>query len=586
MKTRSLLSVLLVILGVTLFEVAAPVRGEPPTGGNVTSEEQARLPQADLAIPTLTTILESLNDLKRQIGDKEEELQRVKTEDQKTRVLKDLTELSTRMTALSQDFDRIATRVNLETFTTRPKERFDWREGVQEILGPLIKELKGMTAQPREIERLRGEAAYFENQIATARNAMRNVQSLLGETNAEGLQERLQEVAKAWQQREQQSAGQLAVVQYQLDQELKKKKPFLESFQNVMQGFFKSRGRNFLLAVAAFGVVLLLCRTLYRLVCRFSPLHNTGGRTFSTRLTDLVYYSATFAAATGASLLVLYVAGDWVLLSVAFLFFVGMIWTARQTLPIFWTQAKFLLNLGTVREGERLVYQGIPWQVQALNFSTQLVNPLLKGGMLRLPLKDLMGLTSRPCDPEEPWFPCRDKDWVLLADGTLGRVLVQTPEMVELRLLGGSHKTYPTFDFLKQSPNNISAGFRVNITFCLDPRHQHESVGTIPEGLQEALERELNKESFAKDLVAVRVEFKEARSGSLDFAILVDFAGKAARHYDRLTRTIPRIALEACNEQGWVIPFPQLTFYPGALGDEDQSSGSPTKGRRRWSFWK
>ena len=244
------------------------------------------------------------------------------------------------------------------------------------------------------------------------------------------------------------------------------------------------------------------------------------------------------------------------------------------------------MNLGTVREGERLVYQGIPWKVQALNFSTQLVNPLLKGGMLRLPLKDLMDLTSRPCDPEEPWFPCREKDWVLLADGTLGRVLVQTPEMVELRLLGGSRKTYPTFEFLKQNPNNISAGFRVNITFCLDPRHQHESVGTIPERLQEALERELNKESFAKDLLAVRVEFKEARSGSLDFAILVDFAGKAARHYDRLTRTIPRIALEACNEQGWVIPFPQLTFYPGALSDEDQSSGSPTKGRRRWSFWK
>ena len=588
MKVRKILDLLVALIGMLLIYAAVPAWGEPPAETNALSDEQVQVPQADIAVPTLTTILESLNDLKRQVSEKEERLHEVKTEDQKARVLKDLADLNTRMTAVARDFDRIATGVNLETYTTRPQERFDWRQEIQEILGPIVKELKSLTAQPREIERLRGEVAHFENQITVAKNAIQNVQRILSETREQdqALRERLLEVEKGWRQKEQQGLGQLAVVNFQLNEELKKKKPFLESFQDLMQSFFKSRGRNFLLAVAALGLVVVLCRALYRLVYRFSPIHKADERTFSARLSDLIYYVVTFAAATGAFLLVLYAAGDWVLLSVAFLFLLGMLWTARQTVPRFWTEAKFLLNLGTVREGERLIYQGIPWKVQALNFNTQLINPHLKGGLLRLPLKNLMNLASRPYEPEEPWFPCKEKEWVLLADGTLGRVLVQTPEMVELTLLGGSRKTYPTAEFLKQNPNNISAGFRLSVTFRLDPRHQQETVRSIPEILQEALQRELNKETFAKDLLAVKVEFKEARSDSLDFSIMVDFGGKAARHYDRLTRLLPRIALETCDEQGWVIPFPQLTFYSGAAAEDEQTVMDTTKGRRRWSFWR
>lgn len=588
MNVRNIAVPLGVLLSMLLMGAAAPSWGEPPPATAAVSGARVEAPQADTAVPTLKTILESLNDLKQQTSAKEEQLHEVRTEDQKARVLKDLTELNTRLTALTRDFERIATGVNLEAYTTRPQERFDWREEIQEILGPVVKELKSLTAQPREIERLRSEVAHFENQIAIARKAVQNVQRILSETQErdQGLRERLLEVEKGWRQKEQQGLGQLAVVNYQLDEELKKKKPFLESFQGLMQTFFKSRGRNFLLALAALGLVVILCRTLYRLVYRFSPLHNAEDRTFSARLSDLIYYVVTFAAATGAFLLVLYAAGDWVLLSVAFLFLLGMLWTARQTLPRFWTEAKFLLNLGTVREGERLIYEGIPWKVQALNFSTLLSNPHLRGGLLRLPLKNLMNLTSRPYEPEEPWFPCREKEWVLLADGTLGRVLVQTPEMVELTLPGGSRKSYPTAQFLRQNPNNISAGFRLNITFRLDPRHQQEAAHAIPEKLQETLERELNKETFAKDLLAVKVEFQEARNDSLDLAILVDFGGRAARHYDRLTRLLPRIALETCNEEGWVIPYPQLTFYPGAASEDDQASSATTKGRRRWSFWR
>jgi hypothetical protein len=164
---------------------------------------------------------------------------------------------------------------------------------------------------------------------------------------------------------------------------------------------------------------------------------------------------------------------------------------------------------------------------------------------------------------------------------------MQTLEMVELSLPGGSRKTYPTAEFLKQNPNNISIGFRLSTTFRLDHQHQSESTREIPEKLQKAVWRELKKENFAKKIINVSVEFKEARLSSLNLVILVDVGGKAGRHYDKLTRLIPRIAVDVSNEYGWVISFPQVTFRADSPFDIVHEDSSPqAKGKRRWGFWR
>ncbi len=585
MKARIILTALCVMFGTLIFSASHLVWGEPQDVTGATPSEPSRVQHDDVAILTMKTLLESIDDLKQQVTQKEEELELLKTEDQKARVLKELAEVNARIQILARDFEQIATGVNLEAFTAKRREHFDWREELQEVLGPLIKELKNMTAHPREIETLRGQAAYYESQIATTRGAVQNVQKLISETQDQELLTQLQRVEKEWRQKEQQLSSQLAVVGFQIGEKLKEQKPFLESFQNGMKAFFKSRGRNLLFALCAFVLVLFLFRLLHRFIYRFSPLHKSGDRTFYTRLTDLIYYAVTVLGATGASLLVLYASGDWVLLSIAALFLLGIAWTARQTLPKFWTEAKFLLNLGTVREDERIVYHGLPWRVESLNFSTQLVNPLLKGGMLRLPVRELMDLRSRAYDPAEPWFPCKESQWVMLADGTLGQVTMQTPEMVELTLVGGSRKTYPTAEFLRQNPNNISMGFRLSTTFRLDYQHRSESTREIPDKLREAVLQGLKNEDFAKSILNVSVEFKEAQPSSLDLAILVDVGGKAGRHYDKLTRIIPRIAVEASNEHGWVIPFPQIALHSvGSLDDTDDYPPQ-AKGKSRWSLW-
>lgn len=95
-----------------------------------------------------------------------------------------------------------------------------------------------------------------------------------------------------------------------------------------------------------------------------------------------------------------------------------------------------MLNIGAVRENERLVLHGVPWRVASINVFCRLVNPSL-GVELRLPIEDLVSLVSRPYNHEEPWFPCKKGDWVVVGSATRARVVSLSHEQVEVVERGG-----------------------------------------------------------------------------------------------------------------------------------------------------
>jgi hypothetical protein len=291
------------------------------------------------------------------------------------------------------------------------------------------------------------------------------------------------------------------------------------------------------------------------------PFLHRERRSFSLRLFNVIYIIFTVVSAIFGFLLVLYVYKDWVLLTLAILFLVGIAWTSKATLPSFIREVMLLLNVGAVREGERVVYNGIPWLVKTLNLYTSLVNPELAGGQLHLPLRDFHDLRSRPFKSDEPWFPTRMNDWVLLSDETLGKVVLQTPEIVRLVLLGGSQRTLNTADFLAQSPQVLSTGFRLTVPFGIDYQHQASITDHIPARLTAVLHEALRVEGYDRYLVHLSVEFAEAGASSLDLNVLADFSGDAASRHDMLRRAIHRICVDACNAQAWGIPFTQLTLH-------------------------
>jgi hypothetical protein len=279
------------------------------------------------------------------------------------------------------------------------------------------------------------------------------------------------------------------------------------------------------------------------------------------RLVDVAVQAFAVVAGIFTALLVLYAASDWVLLGLALLFLAGLAWASKQALPLFFEQAKLMLNLGSVREGERLSLHGVPWEVRRINVYTDLVNPALTGGKLRLPIRDLIPLVSRPFDAKEAWFPTNEGDWVVLADETYGRVIQQTPDWVQVIQLGGARKTYATTDFLAQVPQNLSSNFRVSAVFGIDYRHQAIATGEVPACFQQRLEKGLTALVDPGEILNVAVELREAGSSSLDYAILADFAGSAAPKFQKLDRLIACICVDVCNEKGWGIPFTQITLH-------------------------
>jgi hypothetical protein len=98
-------------------------------------------------------------------------------------------------------------------------------------------------------------------------------------------------------------------------------------------------------------------------------------------------------------------------------------------------------------------------------------------------------------------------------------------------------------------------------TFGIDYQHQDLVTQEIPEKLKAFLEEELAKEECGKDLITLLVQFKEAGPSSLDLLIFTSWPGQYATSYFAMTRMLQRIAVDACNKYGWVIPFTQITVH-------------------------
>jgi hypothetical protein len=193
-------------------------------------------------------------------------------------------------------------------------------------------------------------------------------------------------------------------------------------------------------------------------------------------------------------------------------------------------------------------------------------NPELEG-VIRLPLRALNDMVSRPCD-DEPWFSARAGDFVLLPDNRYGEVLRQTLEVVQIRMVG-SLVQFSAADFLQLNLRNLSReGFGLAVTFGIDYRHQAICLDQVPPRFHDALRQTFAHEGLDGDVADILVEFKEAGASSLDYLIYLTMKGSAAGSYYKLGRLVQQTCVDVCNREGWGIPFAQLTIHHGDGGAE------------------
>jgi hypothetical protein len=477
---------------------------------------------------------------------------------------------------LARSFSELATGIDPVSLDADPEPaRFELSQELRVLLAPLIGELKRATSRPREIDRLRTEIADIGEQSKTIDKALAQLDAVeKAAKSTPELTSALTSERKDWLRRQATLATALEVAQQKLDQRASESQSIGEAVRELFQVFFKSRGRNLLLAFFATASFLFLLRR-FRTFIAARPRFARREHSFGLRVANLAYSIFSVVGAFAVFVVALYFFGDWVLLILALLLILGIVWASKQAVPRFWSQAILFLDMGAVREGQRVVRDGLPWRVESIAFYCVLVNPALVGGRIRIPIEDVASMRSRPDREDEPFFPTREGDVVLLSESRPARVELQSTEIVRLRLAGGNRIVMPTLRFLSEPIEILSQGYRVDLQFGLDYQGQSEITTTTRTLLESEVERRWQGTPWASSLVGVAVEFSAAGPSSLDYFVRVDLDGTQAIEWAAQRRHLARICVDVCNENGWVIPFSQLTVHvanPDANGEAPQGA--------------
>lgn len=471
-----------------------------------------------------------------------------------------LTGLQTQINEFQIKFEEIATGIDISVVTKKEEQQHatTLSEDFQLLIKPLLHAARQSTVEMRKKSELQEEIEYYKNILFYANKAHQNIEKLIKDENSTELKNELTELEKKWNQKVSLISSNLNATQQHLKTLEKDNVSFAESFQNSFKNFFQQQGLILLEGIGALFFVIIMMQLVHMLLVKIFPIFIKQDRTFYIRFLDLIYWILTTMLAIFAPMAIFYYEENWVLSSIGILILFGLMWTFRNLIPKLWKQTRLFLNIGPVRQEERIYYQNLPWRVKNINIFTVLENPD-SGVKLRLPIEELVGLTSRPSLSNEPWFPCRINDWVLLADEYYGKVVGISLEFIELVDHAGGRKTFTVSDFLSLSPLNLSTGFMILDTIGISYRHQKESTNKITTMLEKFIRKQIEKEGYQEGLDDLFVQFAHAGNSSLDIRVIAYFKGDMASMYFSLRRTIGRWCVDACTEYGWEIPFPQLT---------------------------
>ena len=530
------------------------------------AQEESPESGEDHTLPALKSFVELKQTLERDIKQLNKALRAAQTDAEKREIQARLEKIQADLKATGQNFEDIAASVNISLLREEKPQKFNFQEEVFSLLKPAIDEMKSMTAGVRQKSELKEKIARIEERLPVIEQALANSQSLQKQAKDKSVKKALKETTASWQKQRDFMQTELQASQLQLQKILDAETSLAESSQTYFKTFFQKRGLYLIEALLVIVAVILLSRFSIAAMRRYLPGFKAKHRSFRIRLIELIHRIVTIFLIIIGPMVVFYLVEDWVLFSLGILLLIGIAWTLRQALPLYWHQVELFLNIGSVREGERIYMEGLPWRVEQINVFCRLFNPEANMS-LRVPIADIVGMKSRPCDSNEPWFPCKEGDWVILSDENRGKVIGISPEFVQIVQRGGAQMTYQTADFLALSPRNLATNFRIKELLGISYSHQDTATTKIPEMLVSYLQQRIDDEGYTDALLSLKVEFAQANSSSLDLVVIADFQGEHGDIYNRLRRAIQRWCVDACSEYGWEIPFPQMTLHADFAGE-------------------
>jgi hypothetical protein len=426
----------------------------------------------------------------------------------------------------------------------------DWQQEIRDLLNPLLNEVRRATQQPREIERLRRTVEELGAEGGRLEGAQRRVGELLSASPSAALAQELTQLKDELAGQHQSIVTQLEIVNHKLNTKLADRKTLSEALNDIFQVFFKIRGINLLIALGAAFIFWFVARRVQIVIARL--IRRNREPTFLSRIASIVVTAGAGVGAVLVFMLALYFVGDWVLLLLTLMLFLGIVWTSKQAVQHLWSHASLLMNMGSVREGERVFYRGLPWKVSSVNFLSRLDNPALDGAGLTLPMRDLRDLRSREINPTEPWFPSRTGDWVRLGGTHPAQVLFQGVEYVVLKGTNGGEVSIPSAEYYGAKIENLSRGFSMQVPVVVNHGARSELLGRLRGAMLVEITNSLRRQLGG--LRNLAIELNGVSEVGLEVLVVADFLGEAAPHFERARRIIVTAAFEVMNRTSTNLP--------------------------------
>ena len=463
-------------------------------------------------------------------------------------------------------FIETITSINLAEDIQR-KKKTTFSEDIKHILDPALSTFKKISEKPRQIQTLNEEIDYLSQRYKEAQKASVKLKEFQKKNENKNLNRKVREAIKSTDGLVDSLKVKLEDLQFQLLKIEENQESIVTTFSSIIFEFIKTKGKNLLLAL----IVFLSLFWMFKLgqskfidIVLFRVSRSDNGEVYNwiIRPTKVMYNVITTLIAFFMCILTLYVLNDWVLVTLILIMFAALVWSSKQYIPLFLEQSKVILNLGSVREGERVIYHGLPWRIDSLGYYCKLTNPDLSGAYLRVNTKELINSHSRRCIKGEPWFPTDQGDWIMYGE-KLAQVKLQTPEQVIITLIGGETISIPTVAFFELSPKNLSLGFSVEIEFGLDYGIQNDIFSEVLPNFESRIKREVAQTlpELQGKIEKLTLEFLRANSSSLDLRLFLKLDGSVAHLKLYIERVLQKELVKTCNEFGYSIPFNQLTVH-------------------------
>lgn len=563
-----IIPVLLLCLSFT-NAIAKSHEEKPPVDAAQNAQEKQQEQLTKQTLTTLQNFVELREQLKDEIKTISKKLKTASSESETNELKQQLAITEEKLKGTSFNIENIAANTDLGVLRSPEQKPFDLQKELMALLEPALKEMKYATSDVRKKSELREKIDYFKKREPIVKEALANIATLNKANKDKKVAKTLANLNDEWSKQLVFIQSELQAKQLQLEKLEAEGTTFADQSESFFKNFFERRGWVLTQALIAIIVILILSRLVHKLLTKTVKGYRAQYRSVQLRIIDIVHRLGTLLLVIIGPMVVFYIAEDWVLFSLGVLFLIAVAWKLGQAIPRYWAQLELFLNIGPVREGERLLLYEIPWRVKNINMYSILENPVADL-TLRMDINDLIDLRSRKIDPNEPWFPCKKGDWVILKDGLRGKVIGISLELVQLIQRGGAVCTYQMDQFLSLSPMNLSKSFRIKETFGIAYKHQKESTQDIVQTLKFFINKRAEDEGYNENVQSINVEFESAADSSLNLVVIADFKGEVADIYNRLRRAIQRWCVEAATENNWEIPYPQLTIH-SEQSDSEQS---------------